>query len=188
MPVDPNLRGAIRAKVLAIAPDDQGCRIWPRTFAGGYAYMRAGGSPAYVHLIAYDPEDGRVVIRTCGRKSCVEPAHIAFQPPKTDVIYRLDAKTDFDGPIPDHRPDLGNCWVWNGRKIWGGYGLTYWHSIQWLVHRVSYTIRVGPIPEGLTLDHLCRNRACLRPSHLEPVTNLENVRRGARFRREHARS
>lgn len=45
-------------------------------------------------------------------------------------------------------------------------------------HRVGYELYVGKIPDGLMLDHLCRNRCCVNPKHLEPVTNLENVRRG----------
>lgn len=49
-----------------------------------------------------------------------------------------------------------------------------------LTHRVTYTELVGPIPEGLDLDHLCRNRACCNPEHLEPVERVENVRRGLR--------
>lgn len=48
-------------------------------------------------------------------------------------------------------------------------------------HRISYRMFVGPIPDGLTIDHLCRNRACVRPDHLEPVTNQENLRRGLGF-------
>jgi hypothetical protein len=47
-----------------------------------------------------------------------------------------------------------------------------------LVHRDVYEQLVGPIPEGLVLDHLCRNRSCCNPAHLEPVTTAENVRRG----------
>lgn len=48
-----------------------------------------------------------------------------------------------------------------------------------MAHRVVYEALVGPIPDGLQLDHVCRNRACVNPAHLEPVTALENTRRSA---------
>lgn len=60
-----------------------------------------------------------------------------------------------------------------------GYGQTWDGQKVLLAHRVAYELAVGPIPEGLHIDHLCRNRACVNPKHLEPVTCLENVRRGA---------
>lgn len=70
-----------------------------------------------------------------------------------------------------------DCWFWN-KRINGGYGR---HSImgkQYYAHRLSYEEFVGPIPEGMFLDHLCRNRSCINPEHLEVVTLAENVRRG----------
>lgn len=70
----------------------------------------------------------------------------------------------------DRGPD---CWEWAGHRNVDGYG----KSKGRLAHRVAYELEVGPIPDGLTLDHLCRNRACVRPSHLEPVSLLENIRR-----------
>ena len=76
------------------------------------------------------------------------------------------------------------CWLWIGAKTGNGYGqlsiggrranggrLVY-------AHRFAYEMWVGPIPEGKELDHLCRNRACQNPDHLEPVTRQENARRG----------
>lgn len=70
------------------------------------------------------------------------------------------------------------CWEWVAGKDSGGYGQIGVDRRVKRAHRVAYEAIVGPIPEGLELDHLCRNRACVRPEHLEPVTRYENVRRG----------
>jgi len=77
------------------------------------------------------------------------------------------------------------CWVWNGSRD-GGYGKVKVDGCMWRVHRLTYTLLVGPIPEGLTIDHLCRNKLCANPAHLEPVTNLENMRRSLPYRTPHA--
>jgi hypothetical protein len=75
------------------------------------------------------------------------------------------------------------CWEWKASKNAAGYGrfsvrlsLDNWATVY--AHRFAYTLVVGPIPEGLTLDHLCRNPGCVNPAHLEPVTMRENVMRG----------
>ena len=69
------------------------------------------------------------------------------------------------------------CWNWTGALV-DGYG-QFWNGNKLVpAHQYSYEIFVGPIPEGLQLDHLCRNRACVEPSHLEVVTLQENIRRG----------
>ena len=75
------------------------------------------------------------------------------------------------------KTDAG-CWEWVAAKMPNGYGKCSFRGKVWLVHRASYTHFVGEIPEGLTIDHLCRNRACCNPAHLEPVPIRENTMRG----------
>lgn len=70
------------------------------------------------------------------------------------------------------------CWIWTGVTMKSGYGKVWFNGRNRSTHRVVYELLVGPIPEGLQLDHLCRNRSCCNPQHLEPVTCRENVRRG----------
>lgn len=70
------------------------------------------------------------------------------------------------------------CWEWVAGRTGRGYGAFWIDGKQYLAHRIAYELEVGPIPKGMTLDHLCRNRACVRPDHLEVVSRGENVLRG----------
>jgi len=70
------------------------------------------------------------------------------------------------------------CWIWLGYKTELGYGRYWYGKKQVMVHRLAYELCVGNIPEGLELDHLCRNTSCVRPEHLEAVTHQENMLRG----------
>ena len=71
-------------------------------------------------------------------------------------------------------PDTG-CWEWTACLHDGGYGLLNVGGRMVRAHRFSYELHVGPIPDGLVLDHLCRNRACCNPEHLNPCTRGENL-------------
>lgn len=71
----------------------------------------------------------------------------------------------------------GDCWLWMGSQVYGGYGRFQAEGHNY-AHRFSWSRLVGPITEGLTLDHLCKVRHCVNPDHLEPVPMVENLRRG----------
>jgi hypothetical protein len=91
---------------------------------------------------------------------------------------RFWAKVDTNGPIPAHLPDLGRCWDWIGSLSPKGYGQYKLDGRTRQAHVVAYEIVVGVVPIGKQLDHLCRNRRCVRPDHTEPVTSRENTLRG----------
>lgn len=95
-----------------------------------------------------------------------------------------DPKRDLARILSRSPADGNGCWVWHGCTTKNGYGIASVGSRktgnyrQTLVHRFVYEQMVGPIPDGMVLDHLCRNRACCNPAHIEPVPFAENVRRG----------
>lgn len=81
------------------------------------------------------------------------------------TAYVVDAKT--------------GCWVWQGTKAGAGYGQICMDGVSEPVHRWFYRQHKGEIPDGLHIDHLCRNRLCVNPNHLEAVTAATNVRRSS---------
>lgn len=98
------------------------------------------------------------------------------------------AKVNRNGPVPLGSPELGPCWLWTG-ALSNGYG-AFGGTGSRLAHRIAYEELVGPISDGLGLDHLCHNsdlsceggstcvhRSCVNPKHVEPVTTGENLLR-----------
>lgn len=84
------------------------------------------------------------------------------------------------------RAGASDCWPWRDKPNHDGYGSFHLDDAKRssrLAHVVVYESLVGPVPTGLELDHLCRNRLCVNPGHLEPVTHAENMRRGAHARK-----
>lgn len=76
-----------------------------------------------------------------------------------------------------------SCWLWLGARKPNGYGQFGVNDESWPAHRLAYADHYGEVPDDRVLDHTCNNRACVRPSHLEPVTIRENNGRAAERRR-----
>jgi hypothetical protein len=88
---------------------------------------------------------------------------------KQSMALRFMSKVNLDS--------INNCWIWTASKV-KGYGVFCFNNERKLAHRASYELFVDTIPEGLTIDHLCRNHSCVNPFHLEAVTLKENIFRG----------
>lgn len=104
---------------------------------------------------------------------------LASRPPRLTrpPSERFWSKVDKNGPLWNGVP----CWLWTAATNGDGYGKFGGGGTareQMGAHRWSYEALIGPILPGLELDHLCHNRLCVNPSHLEPVTTQENIRRG----------
>lgn len=130
---------------------------------------------------------GKPAAHWCGEWSgfdsrrCPPPG---VQYPMEQLLYRLLQRTVKDGPVPECCPELGPCWMWMGSRSGNGYGqISITGRRTAFAHRAMYQCLVGPIEPGLEIDHLCRNRLCVNPLHLEPVTHSENIRRAHRSAR-----
>ncbi len=96
---------------------------------------------------------------------------------RTKIEERFWPKVLKNAAVSLFNRNLGLCWIWRGAASCG-YGQIKGHRSTLWAHRVSYILHYGPIPKGLEIDHLCRVRLCVRPSHLEAVTSQENSLRG----------
>ena len=96
-----------------------------------------------------------------------------------EVAERFWGKVNKNGPH--------GCWLWTDFVTSTGYGLFNRRSQTVKAHRIAYELEVGPIPQGLTLDHLCRVRHCVNPSHLEVVDMKTNILRGSGSPAQNAR-
>jgi|SRR5208337_3842879 len=102
----------------------------------------------------------------------------------SDMAKRFWSKVDKSGPVPTLRAELGPCWVWLACKDQRGYGrfsLPYTNRqhrrIQY-AHITAFVLSGKSLADGLVIDHLCRNRSCVNPQHLEAVTTRTNLLRG----------
>lgn len=122
-----------------------------------------------------------MTMRTCAAPGCDRPFYCRGH----CVMHyeRMRKRGSLDLPLkPDRlsvllartQPGPDGCRLWTGYRDRAGYGRTH----RGLAHREIYTLAVGPIPVGLTIDHLCMRPGCVNPEHLEAVTQRENISRG----------
>jgi hypothetical protein len=122
----------------------------------------------------------RPLVRDCGELLCVNPAHMRVSDRKSGGHHWPSAVERFESRIRVGQAfrDLGSCWLWDVPDPNTGYGTIYDGARNVLAHRWSYEHHVAEIPDGMQIDHLCRNRICVNPAHLEPVTIQVNGERG----------
>lgn len=158
-----------------LAPVSCGYCAGPLVFVNG-----AGGESERVAVVR-SPQSA-----TCTSPGCDSPSHAKSlcsvhysrwrRNGDPNVRYRFYG--DDEARLWAHVDKTDSCWFWTGLLNHAGYGRVWNDGAVRLAHRVAYELVVGPIPSGLTLDHLCRTRRCVNPTHLEPVTQRENTRRG----------
>ena len=177
----------------------------PKGFGRLHVGSRTDGTRrmALAHRWVYTLENGLgavphglQIVHLCGNKACVAPTHLspllrreslparpARRAANPSVAERFWAKTRIAADCVCRictatGEPAEKCIVWTAAEKANGYG-AFWNGTRTLrAHRFAYELAIGPVPDGLELDHLCRIRNCVNPAHLEPVTREENRRRG----------
>lgn len=147
----------------------------------GYVPEVLGASPVQAALAicangCAKPPYKRDLCRPCYRRWLKDPA--VERPSKRTPERRFWMKVDKGGPVPQHRPDLGRCWLWtasvNQNTGYGQFARRRGHPVD--AHRFSYELAHGSIPEKHDVHHACHVRHCVNPAHLEAATRAENLR------------
>jgi hypothetical protein len=169
------------------------CWIWQRAKnSAGYGKKWHNGKIVDAHRIYYmahkgNIPEGMVIHHVCSNKSCVNPDHLeivtqsqnlklatrSLNPRKHQVRKSKKSSRKDEEYIVESGT---GCWLWQGPLSHGGYGVTNKNGKSMLAHRLYYENIYGPTPHGLDLHHVCHNRDCVNPDHLQPMTRKENSR------------
>lgn len=93
-------------------------------------------------------------------------------------LMRLNGYTAYEKVMIKSEEQENGCRIFKGCILYHGYGQIRDGDKMKMAHRVTFEHKKGKVPDGFEIDHLCRNRACVNPEHMEIVTHVENVRRG----------
>jgi hypothetical protein len=128
--------------------------------------------------------EGMQIDHLCNVKACVIVAHLEAVTPQVNNQRAFALREKAPVPVRE-RPvvrtvDPRECILWKGCRDRDGYGAKWINGKRVMVHRWAYEQTFGPIPSGMQIDHLCRNRACYRPDHLEAISRWQSGRRKRR--------
>jgi hypothetical protein len=174
--------------------NEKGCWIWSGTTSNGYGRLYVGPKTEFAHRWSHENFIGPIppgyqVDHKCRETLCVNPDHLEAVSP-SENLKRRRPHTNKKDPAPARdrfwkRIDVRDGhWFWTAKVDKNGYGVFYAENKTWQAHRWAALYVGGMSIDGLEVDHLCQERSCVNPYHLQPITSAEHhLRTGARRRR-----